>query len=73
MPPLDAADLAHSGQVIVCFAERCELPGGGSATGGRMVENEIVRNFLRFPGKPQRYTIFIVPPSNYTCPGRSAP
>jgi 4-amino-4-deoxy-L-arabinose transferase-like glycosyltransferase len=63
MPPPDAADLAHSGQAVVCFADDAKCRAAGSAlAGGRIVENEIVRNFLRFPGKPQRYTIFIVPP-----------
>ncbi|HZL39578.1 MAG TPA: glycosyltransferase family 39 protein [Pseudolabrys sp.] len=62
MPPPDAAELAHSGQAIVCFAEDAKCRAAGTQAGGRTVENEIVRNFLRFPGKPQRYTIFIVPP-----------
>jgi 4-amino-4-deoxy-L-arabinose transferase-like glycosyltransferase len=63
MPPPDAGELARSGQVIVCFADdaRCRQAGAAFA-GGRRIETEIVRNFLRFPGKPQRYTIFIVPP-----------
>ena len=63
MPPPDAGELARSGQVIVCFADDANCRKSGSAqAGARTVENEIVRNFLRFPGKPQRYTIFIVPP-----------
>ena len=28
----------------------------------RLIESEIVRNYLRVPGKPQRYTIMVVPP-----------
>jgi len=63
MPPPDAAELSASGQTIVCFADDAKCRAAGAALpGGRTVENEIVRNFLRFPGKPQRYTIFIVPP-----------
>jgi hypothetical protein len=64
MPPPDAAELAHSGQVIVCFAEDASCKSNASAKypEARRVETEIVRNFLRMPGKPQRYTLFIVPP-----------
>ncbi len=60
-PPPDAAELARSGQVIVCFAEDSACRGSAPAA-ARRIETEIVRNFLRFPGKPRRYTIFIVPP-----------
>ena len=63
LPRPDTAELARSGQAIVCFAEDAKCRAAGAAlAGGRMIENEIVRNFMRFPGKPQRYTIFIVPP-----------
>ncbi len=64
LPPPRAAEVSASGQAIVCFAEDAACRGRADAQGaaGRRVENEIVRNFLRFPGKPQRYTIFIVPP-----------
>ncbi|MGH6684441.1 MAG: glycosyltransferase family 39 protein [Pseudolabrys sp.] len=64
MPPPAPAVLARSGQAIVCFAEDtgCRDKAGAQGAASRRVENEIVRNFLRFPGKPQRYTIFIVPP-----------
>ena len=63
MPPPDAAELSASGQAVVCFADDANCRAAGAAlAGGRTVENEIVRNFMRFPGKPQRYTIFIVPP-----------
>jgi hypothetical protein len=63
MPAPDAGELARSGQVIVCFADDSNCRTSGSAqAGARRVETETVRNFLRFPGKPQRYTIFIVPP-----------
>jgi len=64
MPPPDAAELARSGMAIVCFAENagCRSNASAQAATGRRTETEIVRNFLGFPGKPQRYTIFIVPP-----------
>ena len=63
LPRPDTAELARSGQAIVCFAEDAKCRAAGAAlAGGRMIENEIVRDFMRFPGKPQRYTIFIVPP-----------
>ena len=49
---------------IVCFAEdtTCRDRASAQAATGRRIETEIVRNFLRVPGKPQRYTIFIVQP-----------
>ena len=64
MPQPPAAELARSGMAIVCFAEddSCRRDATARAAAGRRVETEIVRNFLRLPGKPQRYTIFIVPP-----------
>jgi len=64
MPAPDASTLAHRGMAIVCFAEdaACRDRAIAQVPAGRRVETEIVRNFLRFPGKPQRYTIFTVPP-----------
>jgi 4-amino-4-deoxy-L-arabinose transferase-like glycosyltransferase len=65
MPEPPASELARSGFVWVCFAEDPDCRRDGAASGGpaaKLVETEIVRNFLRFAGKPQRYTIFIVPP-----------
>jgi hypothetical protein len=64
MPPPDAAELKRDGMAIVCFAEDAACRDRADAQGpaGRRVEAEIVRNFLRFPGKPQRYTIVIAPP-----------
>jgi hypothetical protein len=64
IPQPDAAGLARSGMAIVCFAEDagCRNKASAQAAGGRRIETEIVRNFLGFPGKPQRYAIFIVPP-----------
>src|SRR5450755_1145539 len=64
MPPPDAAELARSGIVLVCFADDagCRAKASAQAATARRIETEIVRNFLRFPGQPQRYTILIVPP-----------
>ena len=64
MPPPDAAELKRDGMAIVCFADDggCHNGAAAQAASGRRVETAIVRNFLRFPGKAQRYTIFIVPP-----------
>jgi hypothetical protein len=61
MPQPSAAMLARSGRAIVCFGEDAGCRGLASLTAQR-VESDIVRNFLRQPGKAQRYTIFIVPP-----------
>jgi len=64
MPAPDAAELRRDGMVIVCFAAdaACLAKAAAQTAPVRRVETEIVRNFLRFPGRPQRYTILIVPP-----------
>ncbi len=62
-PP--ASELARSGFVRLCFAEDPGCRRDAAASRGpaaKLVETEIVRNFLRFAGKPQRYTIYVVPP-----------
>jgi 4-amino-4-deoxy-L-arabinose transferase-like glycosyltransferase len=58
------AELARSGMALVCFAEdlACVHAAEARAPAARRIESEIVRNYLRMPGKPQRYTIVIVPP-----------
>lgn len=64
MPPPDAAVLKASGMVLLCFAEdtscvslaRAHNPDGGVMT------TEIWRRYWGVPGKPQRYSIVIVPP-----------
>jgi 4-amino-4-deoxy-L-arabinose transferase-like glycosyltransferase len=65
MPVPPAAELARSGFVWLCFAEDvvCRsraVEHDGAAV--KLVETQIVRNFLRIAGKPQRYAIYIVPP-----------
>jgi 4-amino-4-deoxy-L-arabinose transferase-like glycosyltransferase len=59
-----ADELAHSGMALVCFAEDpgCVHAAEQRAPTGRRVETDIVRNYWGMPGKPQRYTIIIVPP-----------
>jgi hypothetical protein len=60
----DAADLAKSGLVLVCFAggASCQHEAAVRGAAATSVETEIVRNFAGIAGKPQRYTIVIVPP-----------
>jgi 4-amino-4-deoxy-L-arabinose transferase-like glycosyltransferase len=65
MPAPPASELAQSGFVWLCFVEDAGCRSQAVAHGGpaaKLVETQIVRNFLRFAGKPQRYTIFIVAP-----------
>ena len=66
MPQPSVAELLKSGLVRVCFA-----PAKGCHTSveqsswiepTRTVVVEITRDFLRIPGRPQRYEISIVPP-----------
>jgi 4-amino-4-deoxy-L-arabinose transferase-like glycosyltransferase len=59
-----AAELAHSGMALVCFAEdiACVHTAEARAPTGSRIESEIVRNTLSVQGKSQRYTILIVPP-----------
>ena len=59
-----AAELARSGMALVCFAEDlgCVHAAEARAPNGRRIESEITRNYWGIAGKPQRYTIFIVPP-----------
>jgi hypothetical protein len=60
----DAADLAKSGLVLVCFAGGASCQHEATTRGGAAtsVETEIARNFAGIAGKPQRYTIVIVAP-----------
>ena len=67
LPQPSAAELKRDGVVFVCFAEDagCNHATAAKAAAvgpGRTVDVSITRNFLRFAGKPQRYTILIVPP-----------
>ena len=67
LPAPDAGQLRRDGMVLVCLSAETgcvQAAGVQAATSpeSRQVIVDIVRNFLRFAGKPQRYTIFIVPP-----------
>ncbi|HEY1309420.1 MAG TPA: hypothetical protein VGF02_00600, partial [Pseudolabrys sp.] len=63
LPPTDT-ELSQAGMALVCFSEDLPCVHATRARGpnGRRIESDIVRNYLGIPGKPQRYTIFIVPP-----------
>lgn len=58
------AELSKNGWVLVCFAEDagCRREASTRGTEARLVETELVRNFAGIAGKPQRYTIVIIPP-----------
>lgn len=65
MPPPSADELARYGLVWICFAEDAGCRRDAMARGGaaaKLVDTRIVRNFIGFPGRPQRYAIVIVPP-----------
>lgn len=62
MPPPPADELARAGSLWVCFAEGGGCKSRAAAAGSRIVESTIVRGFFGRLGKPQRYTIVIVPP-----------
>lgn len=67
MPRPSAGDVARAGVVFVCFSEDapCTATIAAEAAaqgGGRVLTVTIVRNFLGIPGKPQAYTMIIVPP-----------
>ena len=59
----DATELRRAGQVLVCFSSDAKCRDAAKTLpGSRVVESTIMRNFWRFPGKPQGYTIVVVPP-----------
>jgi 4-amino-4-deoxy-L-arabinose transferase-like glycosyltransferase len=64
MLPPSAAELAQAGVALVCFAQDtgCVNAALAHAPNGRQVESDIMRNYNGVSGKPQRYTIVIVPP-----------
>src|ERR1019366_8651956 len=67
LPAPSEAQLAQSGMVLVCFAEDANCRQTADALAARLrprprTEKEGGRNYLSFAGKPQRYTILIVPP-----------
>ena len=65
MPP--ATVLRRAGRAIVCFAEDkgCKSKAAELAAvtpGSRVVESTIMRGFFRSLGRPQGYTITLIPP-----------
>jgi Dolichyl-phosphate-mannose-protein mannosyltransferase len=64
MVPPSPAELTQAGMVLVCFVEdaACAHAAVAQAPNARRIEREIVREYFGMPGKPQRYTIFIVAP-----------
>jgi 4-amino-4-deoxy-L-arabinose transferase-like glycosyltransferase len=64
MPPPDAAHLKRSGMVLLCFAEdtNCVSVARAHNPGGGVMTTEIWRSYWDITGKPQRYSIVIVPP-----------
>jgi 4-amino-4-deoxy-L-arabinose transferase-like glycosyltransferase len=59
-----ADELTQNGLVLVCFAENAGCGREATARSGeaKPAQTELVRNFAGIAGKPQRYTIVIVPP-----------
>ena len=65
IPKSPGSELTRSGLVWLCLAEdgACQIEAEARCgAAAKFVEIQIVRNFLRFAGKPQRYRIYIVPP-----------
>jgi len=67
LPPPRASEVAQAGVVLVCFAQDapCNATIAEKAAaqgGGRTSTTTIVRDLLGIPGKPQAYTVIIVPP-----------
>jgi 4-amino-4-deoxy-L-arabinose transferase-like glycosyltransferase len=65
MPPPSATQLKQSGMALVCFAEdnACISAARAQAPPDSVViSSEIWRNYWGVRGKPQRYSIVIVPP-----------
>jgi hypothetical protein len=68
LPQPSRADFTKHGFVLLCFAEdkSCRHQMSGRGPDAKQIETEIVRNFFRVAGIPQRYTILIVPPTSIT-------
>ncbi len=66
MLPPDASALARGGAVYVCAEDagcrRKAVERAATVPGARTIESEIRRGFMGQLGKPQRYTIVLVPP-----------
>ena len=64
MPAPSAAQLKQNGLALVCFAEdsACISGARAQAADSNVMSSEIWRHYWGMPGKPQRYSIVIVPP-----------
>ena len=58
----DRASARRAGAGVFCAGCDLQDRGGERCPAARVIESTIVRNFWRFPGKPQNYTIVVVPP-----------
>ena len=61
--------VAQSGIALACFAEDSDCIAASSSVASespksRQNETQLVRSYLGIAGRPQRYVIFIVPPSS---------
>ncbi len=64
LPAPDAAQLKQNGMALVCFAEdnACVSAARAQNPDGGVMSTEIWRYYWGMQGKPQRYSIVIVPP-----------
>lgn len=64
LPQPSAANILENGVVVVCFAEdtNCRAAALARNPAAKLIETDIVRNFMGIAGKPQRYMILIIPP-----------
>jgi hypothetical protein len=66
LQPSDA-ELTYAGMALVCIAEDKDCRQAAEALAARIgpsrqIGTEIVHNYLGFAGRPQRYTVLLVPP-----------
>jgi hypothetical protein len=69
LPPPRQTELAQSGVAFVCLADDAQCKSAVAASvsaigSSRAIETTITRNFLGYPGRPQRYAITLVPPQS---------
>ena len=66
-PQVSEAELATSGMALVCSAGRSDWLESAAARAkqdpsSRRIDVVARRDFLGWPGRPERYVIFIIPP-----------